>query len=296
MLWWRRCSEDDTVRVTVEFAIVQYLSPSLWPYRFTILAYSLVFFNHERASFVLFLDVHFSPVLLPRALTKAKIFQFGTTNSHCIPHNACGSEWASTLRPISEFRFAPQGVVARGLGPSSCWALLFFLFGHAMDGPPKEEYLAPFVINTVDPLNPAGRKVRQAWNKIVRNGPELGKKNVIAREPYVQWEKERARVVKIPFYYESSSLPQVPEPEPILQEDVNKLTSKISELKLENTRLRLQLIKEKQGGDDLEDEGKEVKALYETSKKRAREKKVRKSGPAVLSGEQIQNLMDETMN
>ncbi|XP_050877261.1 uncharacterized protein LOC127081015 [Lathyrus oleraceus] len=129
-------------------------------------------------------------------------------------------------------------------------------FANAMNGPPKEEDLAPFFINTVDPLKPTVRKVRQAWNKIVRSGPELGKKNVIAREPYVKWEKERARVVKMPFYYESTSLPPVPEPEPILQEDVDKLTSKISELELENTRLRLQLIKEKQRGDDLEEEGK----------------------------------------
>lgn len=69
----------------------------------------------------------------------------------------------------------------------------------------------------------------------------------------------------MPFYYESSSLPQVSEPEPILQEDVDKSTSKINELELENTSLRLQLIKEKQRGDDLENEGKEVKTLYETS-------------------------------
>ncbi|XP_050896034.1 uncharacterized protein LOC127102734 [Lathyrus oleraceus] len=70
----------------------------------------------------------------------------------------------------------------------------------------------------------------------------------------------------------------------ILQEDVNKFTSKISELELENTLLRLQLIKEKQRGDDLEDEGKEVKTLYESSKKRAREEKGKKEwvGGALL--------------
>ena len=80
----------------------------------------------------------------------------------------------------------------------------------------------------------------------------------------------------MPFYLDSSSLPQVPELEPILQEDVDKITSKINELELENTRLWLQLIKDKQRGDDLEDEGKEVKVLYETSRKRAREEKGKK--------------------
>ncbi|XP_050916294.1 uncharacterized protein LOC127131412 [Lathyrus oleraceus] len=80
-------------------------------------------------------------------------------------------------------------------------------FGHAMNGPPRDEDLVPFIINNVDPLNPAVRKVRQAWTKIVRSGLELGKKNVITRELYVQWERERARVVKMPFYFESSTLP-----------------------------------------------------------------------------------------
>lgn len=105
----------------------------------------------------------------------------------------------------------------------------------------------------------------------------------------MQWAKERARIVKMPFYYESPSLPQVPEPEPILQEDVDKLTSKISELELENTRLRLQLIKEKQRGDDLEDKGKEVKTLYATSKKRAKEEKGKKeSVSGALLGENLE--------
>ncbi|XP_050895230.1 uncharacterized protein LOC127101830 [Lathyrus oleraceus] len=58
-------------------------------------------------------------------------------------------------------------------------------FGHAMNGPPEDKDLVPFVINNIDPLNPIVRKVRKAWTKIVRSGSELGKKNVIAKEPYV---------------------------------------------------------------------------------------------------------------
>lgn len=138
-------------------------------------------------------------------------------------------------------------------------------YGHALNDPPRDEDLVPFVINNVDPINPAVRKVRQAWTKNVRSDLELGKKNFITKEPYVQWAKERARIVKIPLYLESSSFPQVPKPEPILQEDLNKLTSKINELEMENTRLRLQLIKEKQKRDELEDEEKKVKILYESA-------------------------------
>lgn len=65
-------------------------------------------------------------------------------------------------------------------------------FGHAMNGPPKDEDLTPFVINNVDPINPIVRKVWKSWTKIVRSGLELGKNNVIVKEPYMQWAKERA--------------------------------------------------------------------------------------------------------
>lgn len=49
------------------------------------------------------------------------------------------------------------------------------------------------------------------------------------------------------------------EPEPILQEDVDKLTNKIKELELENTQLRIQLNRTEQRNEDLEDKGKQVK-------------------------------------
>lgn len=64
---------------------------------------------------------------------------------------------------------------------------------HAMNGPPRDEDLVPFVINSVDPFNPVVRKVRKAWTKIVRSGPEHGKKNVIAKELYMQGGKEEPR-------------------------------------------------------------------------------------------------------
>lgn len=62
-----------------------------------------------------------------------------------------------------------------------------------MISPLKDKNLVPFIINDVDPLNPAVREVRRAWKKIVRIGQEWGKKNVIAKEPYVQWEGKELR-------------------------------------------------------------------------------------------------------
>lgn len=54
------------------------------------------------------------------------------------------------------------------------------------------------------------------------NWSRMGKENVIAKEPYVQSVKERAQIVNISFFFESSSFPPVLEPEPILRKDVEK--------------------------------------------------------------------------
>ncbi|XP_050890484.1 uncharacterized protein LOC127095902 [Lathyrus oleraceus] len=75
----------------------------------------------------------------------------------------------------------------------------------------------------------------------------------------------------MPFLYDSSSFPLVPEPEPILQEDMDKLTNKIRELELENTQLRVQLGLTKKHNNVLEDKGKQVCEEFEVIKKRLRE-------------------------
>lgn len=58
------------------------------------------------------------------------------------------------------------------------------------------------------------------------------------------------------------------EPEPILQEDMDKLTNQIKEIELENTQLRLQLNCVKERNHVLEDKGKQVCEKFEESKKR----------------------------
>lgn len=58
-------------------------------------------------------------------------------------------------------------------------------FGHAMNGPSKDKDLVPFVINDVNPTNLVMRRVRKAWTKIIRSSPDIGRKNIISREPYI---------------------------------------------------------------------------------------------------------------
>lgn len=106
---------------------------------------------------------------------------------------------------------------------------------------------------------------------IIQIDKEWGKKNILAKEPYFVWVKERARVVKMPFLFYPSSFSLVPKHEPILQEDMEKLTDKIIDLKLENTQLRVQLNRAKERNHTLEDKGKQDCEKFTVSKKRLRE-------------------------
>lgn len=63
----------------------------------------------------------------------------------------------------------------------------------------------------------------------------------------------------------------MPEPEPVLQEDVDNITNKIRELELENTQLWVQLSCTKQRNKVLEDKGKQVKEEFMSNKKILRE-------------------------
>lgn len=108
-------------------------------------------------------------------------------------------------------------------------------FGHAMKGPSEDKYLETFVIHDITPSEPSVKKVRKAWLKISRSGQKIGKKNVIAREAYIWWVKERVQVIKIPFIFKFSSFPLVHELEPISMEEVKELRAKVQKLELENS-------------------------------------------------------------
>ena len=60
----------------------------------------------------------------------------------------------------------------------------------------------------------------------------------------------------------------MPEPDPILQEDMDKLTNQIKELELENTQLRVKPNRAKEHNHVLEDKGKQVSKKFKDSKKR----------------------------
>lgn len=84
-------------------------------------------------------------------------------------------------------------------------ALLKRQLGYTMLSPREGRDFIPFIINTVDPLDSNMNKVRRAWTSIIWIDQEWGKKNILSKEPYFVWVKERVRVLKIPFFFYPSS-------------------------------------------------------------------------------------------
>ncbi|XP_050877557.1 uncharacterized protein LOC127081333 [Lathyrus oleraceus] len=109
--------------------------------------------------------------------------------------------------------------------------------GYSMNGPPNVEALEPFILHDIDTNNPIVKKIKESWKTIVRRGKEFGKRNVLVKEPYTCWVRERVQVVKLLFPFDPSIFPPVLEPESILPEDVEKLNAKIKELELETSEL-----------------------------------------------------------
>ncbi|XP_050890120.1 uncharacterized protein LOC127095482 [Lathyrus oleraceus] len=103
--------------------------------------------------------------------------------------------------------------------------LSFRKHGYTMNDPLRAEALEPFILHNTEANHSMVKNIKRSWKTIIRKGKELGKRNVIAREPYTYWVKERVQMVKLPFSFDPSIYPLVPEPEPIIPEDVEKLNA-----------------------------------------------------------------------
>ncbi|XP_050877928.1 uncharacterized protein LOC127081751 [Lathyrus oleraceus] len=141
---------------------------------------------------------------------------------------------------------------------------------YSMDGPPDAKDLQPFVLSDIQASNPDVRAVRKAWLKVVRMGKEFGKRNILAKEPYTQWMKERVEKIQLPYILKAPALPKTPEPEPILPEDMEKLVTKVKELEVENAELRIQMNRVILENQNLKEERKGKAQELEDSNKRAR--------------------------
>ena len=170
--------------------------------------------------------------------------------------------------------------------------------GYPMNGPPKAEVLEPFILHGVEADHPMVKKIKRSWQAVIRKGKELGKRNVIAQEPYTCWVRERVQMIKLPFPFDPSIYPLVPEPEPILPEDVEKLNARIKELELENADLRIRLGRVSIENGNLKDDQQKKDKELEVSNKRARESEARreKFGQALFSTKSVFKSKEEELD
>lgn len=80
--------------------------------------------------------------------------------------------------------------------------------------------------------------------------------------------KERVEIIHLPFIFDASAFPKVPEPKPTLPEDIEKLNVKVKELELENTELRNKMNRTALENQKLKDERKgKAKELEDRNKR-----------------------------
>ncbi|XP_050916156.1 uncharacterized protein LOC127131270, partial [Lathyrus oleraceus] len=170
--------------------------------------------------------------------------------------------------------------------------------GYPMNGPPKVEALEPFILHGVEMDHPMVKKIKRSWQAVIRKGKELGRRNVIAQEPYICWVRERVQIIKLPYPFDPSIYPVIPEPEPILPEDVEKLNNRIKELELENADLRIRLGRVSVENGNLKDDQQKKDKELEVSNKRARESEARreKFGQALFSTKSVFKSKEEELD
>ena len=66
-------------------------------------------------------------------------------------------------------------------------------------------------------------KIIQAWSRVQKKGVEFRIKNAVAREPYTQWVLERVRIIKLPFDIDPTYVADIPDPPPMLVEEIEVL-------------------------------------------------------------------------
>ncbi|XP_050902754.1 uncharacterized protein LOC127115200 [Lathyrus oleraceus] len=142
---------------------------------------------------------------------------------------------------------------------------------YPVNGTPETRALQPFILHDLEMSNPVMKRVRRAWLIVVREGKELGKRNTLVKEPYTKWVKERAQVIKLPYPFDPSIFPLVPEPEPILPKDVEKLNAIIKELVVENTELMIKLNRVTLENENMKNDRERKDKELEATNKRARE-------------------------
>ncbi|XP_020229086.1 uncharacterized protein LOC109810113 [Cajanus cajan] len=70
---------------------------------------------------------------------------------------------------------------------------------YSIRSPPVEDSITPFMVYDMTKKLDFLNKIRQSWDKVIKKGKELGKRNCNVELSYQQWLNERVQHVKLPF-------------------------------------------------------------------------------------------------
>lgn len=122
-----------------------------------------------------------------------------------------------------------------------------------MKGPPEKRLLEYFLLRDLGVGDPAlFKRVKRARENIIKKGiTDLGRKNCIAKEPYLQWIREMTRLIKMSLSVDMLVSPPEPKPTHIPIEEAEELRATIVKLAKENDESHQRLCKVTAERDDL---------------------------------------------
>ncbi|XP_052728449.1 uncharacterized protein LOC128195253 [Vigna angularis] len=137
-------------------------------------------------------------------------------------------------------------------------------FGYPMKGAPSPDYLTAFFVYYEDGhCTEMLRRVRSAWENVVRAEKDLRIGVMDSRVSYHTWILERVREVKLPFkpindQPASEGTSQAPE-----SEEVKQLKAEVEKLRVRNARLENELQKARNDFVDMRNDNEEKSRAYE---------------------------------
>ncbi|KAJ1400744.1 hypothetical protein SESBI_29287 [Sesbania bispinosa] len=114
------------------------------------------------------------------------------------------------------------------------------------------------------------RRVRQAWDNIIRKSKELGVRSCGTTESYRQWVRNRAMEVKLPFFVTIPVDEETSVPIPTDNEELKEVKVKLTRVEEEKKELEVQLREVRQAYEALQLENTEKSRSLEKANKRAR--------------------------
>ncbi|XP_061373469.1 uncharacterized protein LOC133315816 [Gastrolobium bilobum] len=202
-----------------------------------------------------------------------------------------GREWAQILAQLDEksVRWYPRWVERENLiyqcgdfpnvplmGTRGCInynpSLARRQLGYPMRGAPTEEMITPFVLYDMNPVhNETLKRVRDAWNNVIRMGKELKTKNCGVQNSYRQWVTSRAREVKLPF----QALTVTTSGESSMSashdnEEIREIQGELVRVEEEKKKIEVELKEARQRCETLEQENMKKNLTLERADKRAK--------------------------